>query len=175
MSSNELNNYFESLIANLQGQKTQVIATFFCSDLNTFLLNIGDRLREALEKNIIVIIPSGNQAELMSDIWQGNNVYTLYPNVIWVGSHDEQNDINDFSNYGPLVDMFAPCKYPSRPGRRTAPAMMWVAKAASYIRGLRPDLSAEKVRLLLIDSAEDHNGFKILNFKKAKKMALKCK
>jgi len=173
VSSDLINYHFDNLIADIDDQITQVIATFFYSDLDTVLLSIGDKFKKALKKDIIIIIPSGNEAISISNIWQNNDIHELYPNVIWIGSHDEKNDINNFSNYGPLVDIFASCEYPSLPDQNISSAMMWVAEAIICIRCLRPDLNVKDIRSLLIKSSDDHNGIKILNLKNAKKMVLK--
>lgn len=93
------------------------------------------------------------------------------PNLITVGSLDENNEISSFSNYGNnSVDVFAPgsniyslnnnYSYESKSG--TSMATPYVTGVAALIKSIRPDYSTQELKKCIlnnVDKLENLNGY----------------
>lgn len=64
---------------------------------------VNDMAEELLDAGVFVVAAAGNGNQNTSHISPASE-----PRICTVGAMDNNNHIADFSNYGPLVDIFAP-------------------------------------------------------------------
>jgi len=64
---------------------------------------LQDTINEATENGVVVVVAAGN-----SNIDAGRDCPSNCRNVITVGAHDPAGKRAEFSNYGPIVDVYAP-------------------------------------------------------------------
>lgn len=64
---------------------------------------LQDTINEANEKGVVIVVAAGN-----SNIDAGRDCPSNCRNVITVGAHDPKGERAEFSNYGPIVDIYAP-------------------------------------------------------------------
>jgi subtilisin family serine protease len=64
---------------------------------------LQDTINEATEKGVVVVVAAGN-----SNIDAGRDCPSNCRNVITVGAHDPAGKRAEFSNFGPIVDVYAP-------------------------------------------------------------------
>ncbi|MDO5310595.1 MAG: S8 family serine peptidase [Clostridia bacterium] len=170
-------------IMNLSLGFTSETGSFSPKDVKAF----NDAVNEVYKEGAIVIAASGNDAN------KGNPI--TYPaacdNVISVGAVDKNKNIAPYSTYNNMVDVVAAGgasgggvvstaiggDYAS--GRGTSFAAPQVSAAAAIVKGIRPDLTYEKMNSLLKYSAEDlgevghdeYYGWGLLNMEKLIRLA----
>jgi hypothetical protein len=108
--------------------------------------------------DVIVVAPAGHTS---SDV----TFPAAFESCIAVSSTTSEDKLASFSNYGLQVDLSAPSQdiWSTHPGGTygfemhawSASAAAYVAGVASLIRSYAPQLSAEEVTHILIDSADD--------------------
>lgn len=64
---------------------------------------LQDTINEATDKGVVLVVAAGN-----SNIDAGRDCPSNCRNVITVGAHDPAGKRAEFSNYGPIVDVYAP-------------------------------------------------------------------
>lgn len=118
---------------------------------------LADAVDYAEQHDVLVIAPIGNG---------GNNEILFpaaFPSCLAVSATNNQDQLSSSSNYGPGVDLSAPGEniWTTLSGNAfgfrssTAMAAAHVAGVAALIRSLAPQLSAEQVREVLLQSADD--------------------
>lgn len=128
-------------------------------------------LREAVayvqEMGALIIAAVGNGGENTGFYYPA-----AYDGVLSVGSHDKNFEVSDFTQQNGTADILAPGEdiwLASRNGktygaRGTSYSTAYVSAAAAWIWKNDPKLGAEEVRMALLASASDVNGWKILTF-----------
>lgn len=174
---------YECSIMNLSLGFISETGSFSPKEVKSF----NDAVNKVYQKGAIVIAASGNYGE------KGNPI--IYPaacdNVISVGAVDKNKNIAPYSTYNDMVDVVAAGGaagsgvvstgnsggYVS--GRGTSFAAPQVSAAAAIVKGIRPDLTYEKMNSLLKYSAEDlgeaghdeYYGWGLLNMEKLIRLA----
>jgi len=120
---------------------------------------LSDAVAYAAAHDVVVVAPAGHRGGV------GVAFPAAYEECIAVSSTTSEDTRASFSNYGPQVDLSAPSQdiWSTQPGNAyglettagSASAAAYVAGVASLIRSYAPQLSAEEVRQILIDSADD--------------------
>jgi len=142
---------------------------------------VADEIRQVYEAGITVVFAAGNGNVNLDESYYNDE--SELPWVIGVGSSSEYNDRASYSNYGSALDCLAPGgeqiglpatdltgAYGFSPFsdalaaeylgsdyaflKGTSAAAPVVAGTAALIKSLRPDLSPDAVRQLIIDHAE---------------------
>jgi subtilase family protein len=107
---------------------------------------VVNALNIAKERDILVILPAGNDAEFCSTKATGIDLHEEYPNVMWVTSCTAEKTFNEFSNVGGLVDVAVE-------GTTGAISVLSFSKSAIDLRKLRPCLTAPQIRRLILKTA----------------------
>lgn len=107
---------------------------------------IVDALNIAKERDILVVLPAGNEAMHCSAKATGIDLHIEYPNVIWVTSCTTEKKLCEFSNTGPLVDVAV-----EGIGDKTGTTISAfnLSKSVISLRKLRPGLTAPQIRSLI--------------------------
>lgn len=130
----------------------------------------GDEYSQALEeaisaaaqKDVLFVAAAGNDSSDNDEVPMFPASYRL-PNVISVAASDRYEQLADFSNYGAkTVDLVAPGDVilSTVPGNRysymsgTSMACPLVAGAAALLKSLKPDLTAQQLKRLLVRSVD---------------------
>ncbi|MCX8519540.1 MAG: S8 family serine peptidase, partial [Methylophilaceae bacterium] len=75
-------------------------------------------------------------------------------NMIFVGSHDEHNQLSTHSNDGDLVDIYAPGTALSAQGAYgTSYSAPFVASTAAWIKAFKPSLTAKQLKALVLQTS----------------------
>ncbi len=133
-----------------------------CDVINMSLGGYGKRelekeaVQEAVSRNISVVVAAGNEsldASLVSP--------ARFPEAITVGALDKKGLYADYSNYGDIVDIWAPGskvlstiqgnKYTEKTG--TSMAAPHVAAAAAMLKTYQKELSPRQIESLLMEYA----------------------
>jgi subtilisin family serine protease len=167
-----------------------VRATMLSSADRTFL---GQIVQRVAERDVVIVAAAGNDG--MSSI----HLPALYPQVISVGSIDEDLGRSAFSNHGGDLDLVAPGargtngssgyegllstisegRYGLLAG--TSMAAPIVTGIAAMVRSVNPDLTAAQVRAILQETAtdlgnpgrDDQFGYGLVNAEAAVEMAIR--
>ena len=115
----------------------------------------------AVAKGVVVVAAAGNDSS------QTPNYPAAYPNVVSVGSSDQNDRKSSFSTYGSTIDIVAPGSsiLSTTPNNRyqtmdgTSMASPHVAGAAALVRSLHPDWSVDQVRKALETTGDAVSGF----------------
>jgi hypothetical protein len=120
---------------------------------------LADVVAYAAARDVVVVAPAGHRGG------SGVAFPAAFEGCIAVSSTTNDDTLALFSNYGPQVDLSAPSQdiwsthtgnaYGFETTAGSASAAAYVAGVASLIRSFAPQLSAEEVRQILIDSADD--------------------
>lgn len=101
----------------------------------------------ALTHDVLVILPAGGHGANLSRYATGKNIHETYPNVMWISSLDQEKNLS-WSNNSDLVDVAL------LNNERYSSAAVLFSNLAIYLRGLRPGLSAKKIREIIIATAD---------------------
>lgn len=122
--------------------------------------NMRDAVNYAYAHGVLVIAASGNSEA--RDISSQVNYPAAYPAVLAVGAVDEKDEREEYSNYGPELDVVAPGRvYTTDLGggltydEGTSFAAPQVAALAALIMGQYPHLSIQEVRNHIRYTAQD--------------------
>lgn len=120
---------------------------------------LSDAAAYAASHDVVLVAPAGHRGG------SGVAFPAAFEGCIAVSSTTSEDTRASFSNYGPQVDISAPSLdiWSTQPSNAygfettagSASAAAYVAGVASLIRSYAPQLSAEEVRQILIDSADD--------------------
>ncbi|MFJ5761208.1 S8 family peptidase [Neobacillus sp. NPDC093182] len=122
---------------------------------------LRDAVKKAIDSGIVIVAAAGN------DGFEHINYPASYDGVISVGATDEEDDLTNFSTYGPSVDVTAPGNniyssvYSFEKGSSfvkmsgTSMASPMVAGAVSLLLSKYPDLTAYQVSYILTHTAKD--------------------
>jgi len=120
---------------------------------------LSDAVAYAASHDAVVVAPAGHRGG------SGVAFPAAFEGCIAVSSTTNDDTLALFSNYGPQVDLSAPSQdiWSTQPGGAygfetrvgSASAAAYVGGVASLIRSFAPQLRAEEVRQILIDSADD--------------------
>lgn len=142
------------------GAKVIVIPLQFYVSMPKLAAAVAD----AAAKDVVVVAPAGHE---------GNNEVAFpaaFESCIAVSSTTSNDALASFSNYGPEVDLSAPSQdiwsthaaggygFETRDSgtrRSSGYAAAYVAGVASLIRSYAPQLNAEEVKQILVNSADD--------------------
>lgn len=123
-------------------------------------------LQYAYDRNVILVSSAGNNNS------SGLHYPASYPEVISVGSLTDMDRKSSFSNYGPLVDIYAPGSYlySTRPnyyfdngaygyGSGTSYSAPLVAAASGLIKIIEPDLNTDLVRQIITSAGTNIDAY----------------
>jgi subtilisin family serine protease len=140
---------------------------------------VEDALIYARSKGVILVAASGNSGCARGDCYQYNHYPACYPSVISVGATNSDDEITEFSSFGPHLDLCAPGKdilslrardsdmYSDyEPGVHIVEDNYYVANGTSfscpivsavtaYLRVVSPGLSPDMVQSILQTTADD--------------------
>ncbi len=125
------------------------------------VLALHQALQYAQQHGALCVVAAGNDGS------DGASYPASYPEALAVGATTPDDSRADFSNYGPDVAIAAPGSqilstvpgddYQSMDG--TSMATPYVSAAAAVIWSLHPELTAQQVRTLLVETADPTTGF----------------
>ena len=171
----------------------RIINCSFGKDYSPHKEFVDDAVRFARKNDVLIIHAAGNDSR---DIDKGKNYPTkkldnpeeTAENWIEVGAsnrHPDDSLLASFSNYGMIVDIFAPGvdiystdnynKYRSSSG--TSDASPVVSGVAALVLSYFPDLSATELKNILLSSATDYSNLKVRvpgKYNKKKKFKKLC-
>jgi subtilisin family serine protease len=170
----------------------RIINCSFGKDFSPQKEFVDEAVRYARDHNVLIIHAAGNDSR---NIDKGHNyptkkldnpeeVATNWIEVGASGKHPDDSLIAEFSNYGMLVDIFAPgvdiystalkSKYRSSSG--TSDASPVVCGVAALVLSYYPDLTAEELKSIILESGTYYGDLKVLKpeeYKKRKKKKFK--
>lgn len=140
-------------------QKVQVINLSLGSSFPSPI--IEEAVKKAIDAGIVVVAAAGNSAT------NARHYPAAFDGVISVGSTNDKNNLSDYSNYGPSVDIVAPgeevynsiydYEKKSSFGKLSGTSMSspMVAGAVSLLLSKYPNLTPYQVNYILTKSASD--------------------
>ncbi|MGE8001263.1 S8 family peptidase [Lysinibacillus sp. NPDC093190] len=122
---------------------------------------LKEAVQKAIEKGVTIVAAAGNETT-------DNYLFPAsYEGVIGVGSTNDRNELSDYSNYGPSVDVVAPGEgvystfYDEKKGSSfkvdsgTSMASPVVAGIASLLKSKYPNLKPHEIEAILEMTAKD--------------------
>jgi len=122
---------------------------------------LKEAVQKAIEKGVTIVAAAGNET---TDMY---SFPASYEGVIGVGSTNDRNELSDYSNYGPSVDVVAPGEgvystfYDEKKGSSfkeesgTSMASPVVAGIASLLKSKYPNLKPHEIEAILEMTAKD--------------------
>lgn len=138
-----------------QARAPDILLLPFGNDAPDLLQFSADMLTAVTNKGVIVVTAAGNEGSDARNFFPGGS-----PNVINVGAINKKGERAEFSNWGPLVDLYAPgddveMSYPNGPKNvsGTSLAAAYAAGALLLMKSVNHALTAEEAEYSLQKSA----------------------
>jgi subtilisin family serine protease len=136
-----------------------------------------DAMAYAKEKNVLIVAAAGNDGLSNDSVASFPCNYEL-DNIISVASSNEKNELVEYSNFGKKVHLAAPGGSPEKliisasktnPKKNLFTGMMGTSMASPLVAGVaaqvwsaNPNLKANQVRQILLDTGKESEGLKSL-------------
>jgi hypothetical protein len=126
----------------------QILCSLFNEELFCWETMLIPFLESIKKYDILLILSIGHGGISRHQVFKNKDLHKDYPNVIWMTSCHKNYKIKSYSNFGEIVDIALHRQ------RGVRYAIAELAKFASYLRALRPDLSAQEIRKMIIETSK---------------------